>query len=1603
MKLKIMRRFVCLKMAVLVTLLSTAGNIFAKGENTEKPASPGIHFSARPSELEIFNARVFDEPLVPMGGPPDAGENKALAEALVRYATRTNVDDFSSLADFLTAFPDSKWQASLWLHLGKEYYNTGYYSKSLAAWETAWTISQSAGDPKSEAQADRALGELARMYSKLGRLTDLQKLLDATKDRPLHGAATQLIASARDALWQMRNNPECSFRCGPLALDRILSHSNPAKGANPLVVRSKSTTNGFSLDQVAALSAQLGLNYQMAFRSPDAPFVVPAVVHWKVGHYAALLQQEGDRFLVQDYTFQDSVWVTRNALAEESSGYFLVPGGSLPSGWRSVAREEGQTVWGKGIVGGPDPNGPSPGDPSGPGGPPPCGGGGDAGGSGMATYKMTLLYVSLNITDTPEGYKPPVGPAVRFTAAYNQAESHQPATFYYSNLGQKWTCNWITYIMDNPTSPDADVSLYVDGGGTYPFSSFNPATQSYLVETLSHTLLVKTSSSSYELQYPDGSRKEFALSDGSTGTSRRVFLTQVIDQAGNTVQLNYDSSLRITNIIDAIGQATILSYTNTALPYSITSVEDPFGRTAYLQYNSNGMLAQITDVIGYTSHFNYSSNEFIAALTTPYGTTTFSNGPIQGGSYGAFLQATDPLGQTERLEFNQTYPIASSDPPPVLPQGLAEYNIYLWTRDSFFWDKNAYAQGHGDYTKAKIYHWCHAPDIVTAARVLECVKAPLESRIWYNYPGQTLSYLIGPGMLNEPTVVARVMDDGTTQISYNQYNFFGALTNSVDPVGRTITYVYDTNGIDLLQVRQTRGADNELLSTMTYDAQHRPLTVTDAAGQTRTNVYNARGQILSISDALGETTTFSYDTNGYLLTITGPLQNATDIASCTYDSVGRLRTSTDTEGYALTYDYDALDRPTQITYPDGTTKQYVYKLLDLGAVSDRLGRWTTNTYDPLRRLVQTQDPLGRITYYQWCSCGAVSSLTDPMGRVTTWRYDLENRPIAKQYADGSMITQVYENSTSRPLCKYDEEGQQTLYSYYPDNNVRSISFPNAIIPTPTVTFTYDPNYNRILTMQDGVGMTTFSYNPVVGPPALGAGRLASVVGPLANSVVTYQYDQLSRQISRAINGVALATSYDILGRPARQTNALGSFQFSYFDTTRHLASEVYPDGQTNLYVYYDNAGDQRLRQITHLNPDGSLLSSFGYAYNAVGQIVHWTNIQNDLQETVWNPIYDAGRQLTNAVLGNGAAAQLSYSYSYDGDGNRLTAQAGSNVLSFSYDALNQLTASPPMSTNASYEWDAKHQLAAVNKGVQRTEYTYDGMGRRVGILSLSNSVVITNRLFVFCGADICEERNSTGEVVKRFYRQGVQDETQAPNDVFFYTHDHLGSIRELTGNTGAALSIFSYDPFGQRSQLAGSAQADFAFAGQFYDNTTSLSMTLFRVYDTFTGRWLSRDPFWRAEVTHGPGLYAYVNNDPINMIDPLGLQPVGPKAGTPGTYPPANPGPGAPGQCLEKTVATILDAAACAACIVGNAASLVSILEGGDINAALGYGSAGSCGSVCNQSENCPAPDPPASPPNNCEGGGGWDTGDAPSPCNPTPMCEPPSPDPDPAPVCGSN
>jgi RHS repeat-associated protein len=1480
-----MAAVMCFVGTVSVSIAASAPN--GVNHTVPKVMPPSeMSFSSPPLDAEFLRTGLFAEPLAPVASTT-AQENRDLARSLFAYReameTSGAIDAVEPLLQFLATHPASAWTPALQLNLGIIYRRTGHFSKALDIWEAGWSDAQLSSDPHGRALANAMVARLSQLEAYLGRKELLQPLLDSIQGRPVGGTAAQLITDSRTGMYDMVYHPEESFRCGPLALERILKYNNSQPSARALKVLqydSPSTDHGLSLSDVQKIAQRAGMNYQAAYRFAGAPVILPAVAHWKVGHYAAIVAKSNSRFVVQDTTFGEDIRVSEATLDEESSGYFLVPEGALPEGWRKVSEVEGQTVWGRGDTG------TNHTDDTG------C----RSGSKGCTTPSVALEVVGLQLGDNPVGYKPPLGPDVQFSLIYSHRDIMQPATFSYTNFGPKWTFSWLSYIIDSVNS-SASALLYPRGGGSEPFTfSSTSATTAYpgpySQSTLTRAVNGSGNSTGFTLTFPDGSYEQFDQALGN-----QFFMTAVSDSAGNVVSLTYDSSMRIVAITDAVGQVTTLSYGNSSTPLVVTTITDPFGRSASFTYNASGFLASITDVLGITSSYTYgqgSDPDFINTLTTPYGSTSFTYGDVTtnpGLGSTRFLTTVDPLNRTSYVEFDGGIDAGDTSNgslihPNLLPTGMYTCNNYMQWRNTFVFDANEYQQatagGRLNYALGKVIHWLHSSDFTNASRVVESTKEPLENRVWYNYPGQTpggcdnsITFPISSGnaVTNgasiRPSAIGRVLDNGATQLSTFQYNAQGNITLATDPVGRQTTYVYATNGIDRLTTSNTTSG-TQLLETRTYNSQHRPLTITGANGATARYQYNTDGQPTKYTDQQGHATTMTYDGSGHLKTMTGAISTAK--YTFAYDNVSRIESITDPAGAIVRYTYDAADRPVSTTYPDGTISKLAYTLLDLTSSTDRLNQTTHYKYDADRELVTITDPLGHVTHQGFNLAGKLSSITDPNNHLTTMTFDDQSRMTAKQYANNTALSILYQDGLSLVASVTDALSQSTNYTYNPDNTVATMSY-SANQPTASVSFTYDPAYRRPLTMTDGVGTTNYSYFPV--SAELGANLLKSVTIPVAGAsisdTVVYSYDALNRVVGRTINGQAQSTGFDALGRVASITNPLDAFTYGYSGGTSRVTGVSSNSGPTAEMTYFGPTGDELLEQTNITTHSGSTaLAEFGYLYNSDDNVTSSSVSAPSAQTTTYT--YDTSNRLLTGLY-SGSTPQ--YAYGYDAASNLTSLKLNGSIQSYTYNSTNDITSgtydangSPTSLAGKSYKWDGANRIVKFSNSASNTtsSFTYDGLGRLVRVVDTHAGAITADHAYTWCEKNRCLAHDNTqtnSPVSTQYFAQGVI--TNGTSE--YYVQDHVGSVTELVSNTGAIASEYSYDPYGNQTIVSGSA-SDIGYAGYFYHTVSGLEFALYRAYDPTHARWLNRDPIGEAG---GLNLYAYVGGNPITDADPSGL------------------------------------------------------------------------------------------------------------------------------------
>ena len=1366
-------------------------------------AAPASHAAIRPAALAGRQVSGFAELLLPTAARTPA-EDAALATALDTYEQAGKPEAVAPLEAFLAAHPDSPWRVALLTNLGLVHYHYGYFSRAIDVWERAWQAGRTVTDPAARALVDRALGELARMHARLGHADRLAELFDEVGERAVTGPATEALAGAREGLWQMRNNPGVAYLCGPMALKNLLLARGTPADKTAFLDAYRSPQGGVTLAEVARLADQANLKYRLVKRQPGQPIPIPSIVHWKVTHFAALVGEDGDRLHLKDPTFGTDLWISRDALDAEASGYFLVPREQTRGKpWQIVSLAEAAAPRGMGYTSSSEQGANSPEDDKEC--DPKC-----PTVKGMARYDVHGMLVSLNLRDTPVGYRPPRGPSAEVTFTYNQREAYQPATFGYFNVGAKWTLNWLSYIQDDPAVPGNNVLRAVAGGGAVLYSGYNAADGTFARETRRAAQLVRLIDASgvvrYERRLADGGREVYAQSSGATAYPRRLFLTQVIDSAGNAVTLTYDAQQRLTTLTDASGRTTTFAYELAAKPLLLTRVTDPFGRSATLTYDASGRLNSITDVLGMTSSFTHDGGSFITAMTTPYGTTQFMS--VGDGTYRD-LRITDALGNTEAVVYSHDMPgVPYSE--SVLPTGLTAsiYNAYINERNTAYWNKHAYAQAQLggtslDFSKARIKHWTHSPDGSKTWYTLESIKQPLERRVWYSYPGQESNAwhsVIMAGSFDQPSAIARVLDDGSTQLQRYDYNAWGQVTRAVDPVGRETRYTYAANGIDLTRVAQVTPGGEQTLAEITWNNHHRPLTVRDAAGQLTTYAYNAAGQLLTRVNPLGEVTAYEYDALGQLTREVNPAGRTA--WAYTYDGFGRVASRTDSEGHTLTFAYDALDRLTRVGYPDGSAETTTYDKLDVASRTDRLGRTTTYAHDAVRNLTAETRPDGAVIRYAYYADGILKTLTDANGNVTTVERDVQGRPTARVYADGSRETYAYEPATSRLTSRTDPLGQRTDYGYAKDDRLTALDYAGAPEPTPPLRFTYDPSYPRPTQMTDGQGVTTYQYHPAGSPGAL---RLSQENGPFANDVIAHTYDALGREAGRTAHNKSEVFAYDNLGRQTRHQNPLGDFRYTYLGDTDQPTAERLGTTDLTTYSYLSNTGDRRLSRIGHpAGLRGYSHTSNPYQITAITE----TGSGTPLAPSAWTYQYDPADRLMLAA--NPAQA---LQYQYDAADN-LTNQAGA---SGQVNALNQLTtwngatlthdANGNLTADGSrlYRYDAENRLMAVTSTSGVHTFAYDGVGRRV--VETANGV--TTRL-LWCGEAICQARNATDAPLAYHYPQGELRGSQR----LYYATDHLGSVRGVRNlASGQTVAAFDYGPYGATTSQTGSLTPARGYAG----------------------------------------------------------------------------------------------------------------------------------------------------------------------------------------------
>ncbi|MCK9316431.1 MAG: hypothetical protein M0Q48_09865 [Verrucomicrobia bacterium] len=183
------------------------------------------------------------------------------------------------------------------------------------------------------------------------------------------------------------------------------------------------------------------------------------------------------------------------------------------------------------------------------------------------------------------------------------------------------------------------------------------------------------------------------------------------------------------------------------------------------------------------------------------------------------------------------------------------------------------------------------------------------------------------------------------------------------------------------------------------------------------------------------------------------------------------------------------------------------------------------------------------------------------------------------------------------------------------------------------------------------------------------------------------------------------------------------------------------------------------------------------------------------------------------------------------------------------------------------------------------DFQYDWMGRRISKTVKTNGVTSYSRKFLYDGWNLIAELDGNNALV-RAYTWGLDASgsmqgaggvggllmvNAGSGGVHFPAYDLNGNVMGLVNAANGNISAkYEYGPFGEVFCSVGDMASvnPFQFSTKYTDSETDLVYYGYRYYSPALGRWLSRDPI---EEQGGLNLYGFVNNDPVNRWDRLGM------------------------------------------------------------------------------------------------------------------------------------
>jgi RHS repeat-associated protein len=947
----------------------------------------------------------------------------------------------------------------------------------------------------------------------------------------------------------------------------------------------------------------------------------------------------------------------------------------------------------------------------------------------------------------------------------------------------------------------------------------------------------------------------------------------------------------------------------------LNTVTDAHGRVLTFGYNAGDQLVSVSDGADRTVSYSQSAEAF--AYTDPEGQVTTYRRDDKGrvdSIIDPVITIQDPNGRTTVTSFYDDFD-------RVIKQYSMGRSTHVWTY--------AYAPGITRSTDPDLndsYYYFDAK-----GRKIAYVNENHDRTDWaYDGVGRTIATITPARQISWPGYLSRWRE--LTSYTYDRNHELIAIT---DPAGRNTTSEpsndasttprYDTSPGGLV-VRTDYHANIHLPSKVTkpggitetfdeYDTYGRlkkyhsaayaagqyvtyaytPATGTPAqvvatypGGGTETTKFDTIGNVTETINRAGVKTTYTYNKRRQVTqTVIWSGTAAAQTSQVFYDAAGSVSYTIDPRGNQMDFSYNA----------DGQ--------LDL--VTDALGNTMTNTYDLRNLLATTTDPLGFKTHNTYDAAMRLVSVKNALGHSGTTTYDPMGNVLSTKSALGHTSHMVYDDARFLVTTATDALGYKITYAY--DDDGRQTSMTNRRgAGTNAYTTAYD-DINRKITTTTPEGMKTTVVSSTRGlmdttirPSGKtvrntsfdAEGRVLTQViysGTSQTTVLassTMSYDAAGRLYQVKENGKTTTRTYDSLGRLSSYNDGEGHTMSYGYDAANNLVTLTYPGNLTVMYTYdannqlesvtdwsnrtttYTRDAAGRLRKTAR--PNGTVRKQ---VYDAVGQL-RFIEERGATDVLMWMRAleYDADGRITSThtwpsnTSTDYTALNASDSATYDND-NRIdqwSLGSGGSVNAV-FDDDGNMTHGPavnnPNSTGLGYQYDAHNRLTGV--GGQANLYRYNPEGHRVeahGVAYVIDPNAALSRTLM----------RVAGSTTTYYIwgANGLEYEITAGTTKTYHA-DHLGSTMLLTNDNGQPTGdYYEYDSYGTPTYRTGTASTPFQWHGTLGVTTENNGLVHMRArfYHPRIMRFVNEDPIG---FQGGMNWYAFVSNNPLGFIDPLGL------------------------------------------------------------------------------------------------------------------------------------